>query len=328
VDGARLEAALEAALPAVSLTAAAKRFGKTLAAAVEAAAAAVEPVDFSDEADGRWEAELKLARREAELARSREDTETRALIAVAMNWDAGDAPPPLVSDSESDDSGDGDEARGGSGGAAQCRDASGDGGVGAVGVVQDGGDKGKTVGAAAPVAAGKKRGAGAAKKGKGKKKVATVTPPSKDGVMAIAVGTHDAAASGGGGGTAVSSPVSTPSAAGEAAPAADIGLKREQHVGVATPTPSSAVAVVPEASPETGVVVAEAGAKGGSDQSKGGGGNGSRATVGSGVDMEDYAVIRNWVHDVAAGRVMVRAGQLQRYFRGRVDKRGSGVSVW
>ena len=395
VDGARLEAVLPAAkLPAIR--AFSKRCSRTTGepAAIEDATGATapasgtasnrgsssssssssnsttggsgnknsnvsEPIDFSDALDGRWEAQLELARREAEFARFRDNlvtlgwTDRPELTRFLYNLDStgrtapaidpggGDGPPPLVSDSESEDSEDGREARGDGGGGGGARGGCANvaaGGVGAGGATQGGGgDKAKASGGGG---GGKKRGGAAAKKRKGKRKPAPVAALAEGDGVAVAVapvagpivagtgtatggdgGVAAAATAAGGAAAGAGAAVSVPSSAGPAPATGGVSAKRP-HVGVAAASPVSAVPAIPDgsapAAPAAGVA---AGARGGNGQRRAGGA-GSGIVVGSGVDVEDLTVVRDWVRDVAAGRVVVRAGQLQRYFRGRMDKGG------
>lgn len=251
----------------------------------------VEPVDFSDDvADQRWHAELQLARQEADLARARQEAETKALISVTEDWmsdvsvhaagtgtrrwSADDPPPPLLSDSDSfcscdDGDGDDDDSRlsganvaGGAHAAARggcTKDASS-----ATTGVLGGADKADRGG-------GVKRGAPADKRGKASRKVAAVS--------------------------------ATGLAQGAAAP------------------PPSVRNVVAAAEPRaTTVDVGNTGASGamGASGAKG-------ASSAAGADMEGLASIKRWVEDVAAGWVTARPKQLQHYFRGRIDASEPGV---
>lgn len=261
------------------------------AAGFDAVDHSLEPIDFSDISDDRWETELELARQEAELVRARDETKKQAFLMGAECWEknsmpviletsdfGNDAPPPLVSDSESgsEHEGDGNYICGG-------------------GEVQGHGEK---------VNGCLKKSGKITKKVKGTKHVTFSR-------------TADSAANS--------------SASASAAPDGANGLAEQNRAD------DNAAAFASGAVAPASVSVAP----GGAARATGGGHAGvkkagnnlnqrrrSGSEVETGVNMEEYTAIERWVKDVASGRVTARAVQLQRFFRGRLDERGSGLVLY
>lgn len=245
--------------------------------------AAVEAIDFSDASDGRWEAELERARQEAELVRARETAESRALIAGVEDW--------MMSGGHA-------VREGRSGGGCGDGDASPppplvsdseseDGGASVVAWESDADDD--------HVCGTKRRASG--KKGRGKKKGGSRPPlPAVEEVEAV---------------TSVGTVVAGASSAGAPPAPADNGGLNAAALGVAF-VPGVGAAAATAAG--MGVWAEESGRSGQRRGARAGGIGETNA------DVEDYMVVEGWVKGVAAGRVGPRAAQLQRYFRGRVDK--------
>lgn len=253
----------------------------------------MEPTDFSHVSDQRWEAELELARREAEFVRARiEAGEPKTCVAGAQQcWTQNslpgilesrelenDAPPPLVSDSESgsesDDYG--------------C--IRGDGGV-------PSGNVEKVNGCLT-----KQRGKNA-KKGKRAKRA---TFPSGAGIaLSSSAGASDAAPP----------------------PKAASGSDRQNRAedGAATDCTFGGAAAASAVSVAASGATPAAAAAGAGVKADGIHQNQGRKLgdeVETGGNVADYGAIERWVEGVATGRVTARAAQLQRFFRGRIDKCG------
>ncbi|CAN0272486.1 unnamed protein product [Pylaiella littoralis] len=298
VDGAQLEERLPTdgdRRATVSQDADRRGQAKPAPAAAAAAAAglggvdtSVELTDFSDVLDEGWEAEL-AARRRAELVPARGEVATKGFLAGAECWRPSVLPVvPESREMESDapppplvsDSESGSENDDNDNCVRRY-----DGGVKGRGEKLDG--------------CLKKRGKDA-KKGQGKKRVSFSS--SAAGAAAFSAG----AAAGAVSGSAKQNGAECDAAApwpGAAAPASAVSVAAD---GAATATAAAAAAA------------GGAGVKRGGDTQNQGRKSGGKAEPGA--FMEDYTAIERWVKDVAAGRVTAREAQLERFFRGRLDK--------